>query len=173
MENFLGLPFWLWRLLLAAVLAGIIGFERQLRGRAAGLRTHILVCLGATLITLAGVLLAESAAAPSSIPGIRGPIYMDSARIAAGVITGIGFLGAGVIITRQGLVAGVTSASVVWVLAAIGAAIGFEEYAIGVIISMVTVIVLTGLHWVDALVERAKLLDTTAAAGSERGDNLK
>ena len=148
MENFLGLPFWFWRLLLAAVLAGIIGFERQLRGRAAGLRTHILVCLGATLITLAGVLLAESSTA-SSTPGIRGPIYMDSARIAAGVITGIGFLGAGAIIRTGDVVRGLTTAASIWFTAGLGVIIGFGFMTVAITATCIVLITLIGLVYLE------------------------
>ena len=148
MENFWGLPFWFWRLLLAAVLAGIIGFERQMRGRAAGLRTHILVCLGATLITLAGIMLAGTTAA-SSTPGIRGPIYMDSARIAAGVITGIGFLGAGAIIRTGDVVRGLTTAASIWFTAALGVIIGFGFMTVAITATCIALVTLIGLVYLE------------------------
>jgi len=149
MENLLAeLPFWFWRLILAAVLAGIIGFERQLRGRAAGLRTHILVCLGATLITLAGVLLAESASGASA-PGSRGPIYMDSARIAAGVITGIGFLGAGAIIRTGDVIRGLTTAASIWFTAGLGVIIGFGFMTVAVAATGIVLVTLIGLVYLE------------------------
>lgn len=148
MEDFLGLPFWFWRLLLAAVLAGMVGFERQLRGRAAGLRTHILVCLGATLITLAGVLLAGTAAA-SAIPGGRGPLYMDSARIAAGVITGIGFLGAGAIIRTGDVVRGLTTAASIWFTAGLGVIIGFGFITVAITATCIVLATLIGLIYLE------------------------
>lgn len=148
MENFLGLPFWFWRLLLAAVLAGMVGFERQLRGRAAGLRTHILVCLGATLVTLAGVLLGESLAA-SAIPSTRGAISMDSARIAAGVITGIGFLGAGAIIRTGDIVRGLTTAASIWFTAGLGVIIGLGFMTVAITATGIVLVTLIGLVYLE------------------------
>lgn len=147
MENFLGLPFWFWRLLLATVLAGMVGFERQLRGRAAGLRTHILVCLGATLITLAGVMLSGTTAA--STTGIRGPIYMDSARIAAGVITGIGFLGAGAIIRTGDVVRGLTTAASIWFTAGLGVIIGLGFMIVAIAATGIVLATLIGLVYLE------------------------
>ena len=99
------------RLLVAAVLGGAIGLEREFRERGAGLRTHLLVCVGAALFTLVG---AYAFASPNT----------DPSRIAAQIVTGIGFLGAGAII-RQGLsVRGLTTAATLWLVAAIGMAAG-------------------------------------------------
>ncbi len=125
-----------WTGILVAVFCGsFIGLERQLRGKAAGMRTSALICLGTfTFIQLGIVSQTESA---------------DPTRVLGQVITGIGFLGAGVIMTRGGTVAGVTSASVVWVLAAVGAAVGFERYAHAVILTLVTVALLTGINWLE------------------------
>src|SRR3989338_6783655 len=96
----------------------VIGIERQRHNKPIDVRTSVLICLGTmTFIYLGGLLGGEK----------------DATRVLGQVVTGIGFLGAGAIITRQGLVVGMTSASVVWVLAAIGAAIGFGQYAIGII----------------------------------------
>jgi putative Mg2+ transporter-C (MgtC) family protein len=107
------------RLSLAFVLGGLIGLERELHGRAAGLRTHILVCLGSALIMLTSMhmfyLFQETA-----------PI--DPARIAAGVITGIGFLGAGTILRFRASVRGLTTAASLWAVAGIGLAIGSGFY---------------------------------------------
>ena len=77
----------------------------------------------------------------------------DNTRVLGQVVTGVGFLGAGAIITRQGLVMGLTSASVVWVLAAVGAAIGFGQYKVGISITIVTFFILVGLQWVENITE--------------------
>ncbi|MBI2438569.1 MAG: MgtC/SapB family protein [Lentisphaerae bacterium] len=146
MDNFLGLPFWFWRLLLAAALAGIIGLERQLRGRAAGLRTHILVCLGATLVTLAGVLLSGTA---GTIPLGRGPIQIDSTRIAAGVITGIGFLGAGAILRSGDIVRGLTTAASIWFTAGLGVIIGLGFMAVAIVATAIALGTLVGLVYLE------------------------
>lgn len=141
MNDFFGLPFWFWRLLLAAVLSGIVGLERQLRGRAAGLRTHILVGLGATLITLAGVLL--SGAADS------GGIQIDSTRIAAGVITGIGFLGAGAILRSGDIVRGLTTAASIWFTAGLGVIIGLGFLAVASVATLIALGALIGLVYLE------------------------
>jgi putative Mg2+ transporter-C (MgtC) family protein len=121
----------------SALLCGaIIGIERQLAGKPAGLRTSILICLGTYLFVATGVLLASSATDPT--------------RIIGQVVTGIGFLGAGVILAREGVVLGVTSAAVIWVLAAIGSLIGIKRYSPGIIISLITVLVLVGMNYLES-----------------------
>jgi putative Mg2+ transporter-C (MgtC) family protein len=107
------------RLLLAAVLGGLIGLEREVHGRAAGLRTHILVCLGAALIMLSSVNLFESYRDSSNI---------DPFRISAQVVSGIGFLGAGTIIRFRASVKGLTTAASLWASAGIGLSIGSGFY---------------------------------------------
>ena len=107
------------RLILAFILAGLIGLEREAHGRAAGLRTHILVCLGSTLIMLTSMHLFHLYKDVTSI---------DPARIAAGVITGIGFLGAGTILRSRASVRGLTTAASLWAVAGIGLAIGSGFY---------------------------------------------
>ncbi len=99
------------RLSLGVVLGGAIGFERELQRKAAGLRTNILICVGAVLFT-------ELSMAMSSASG-------DPARIAAQIVTGVGFLGAGTIIQGRGIVTGLTTAATMWLVAAIGMTIGF------------------------------------------------
>lgn len=100
------------KLMVAAVLAGLIGYERESRGRAAGLRTHILVSLGSCL----AVLTAEALSA--KYPGV------DPSRIASQIVSGIGFLGAGTIMRSKASVKGLTTAASLWVTACIGMAIG-------------------------------------------------
>jgi putative Mg2+ transporter-C (MgtC) family protein len=107
------------RLGLTVVLCGAIGLEREARGQAAGLRTHILVGVGAALFTLVSAYAFESGA-----PGQR----VDPTRIAAQIVTGIGFLGAGTIIQQGLTVRGLTTAAAMWVVAAIGMAVGAGYY---------------------------------------------
>jgi putative Mg2+ transporter-C (MgtC) family protein len=129
------------RLALAAALGGAIGFERELREREAGLRTHLLVCLGSALFTIV------------SAYGFRDfltsgdqVIRADPTRIAAQIVTGIGFLGAGAII-RQGIsVRGLTTAATLWVAAAIGIAAGAGYYSGAVLTTVVTLIALWPLR---------------------------
>jgi len=119
------------RLLLAAALGAIIGYQRERAGKPAGLRTHVLICVGAALFTIA------------SIYGFGGA---DPARVAAGIVTGIGFLGAGAIIrTREHLV-GLTTAASIWAVAAIGLAAGAGLYLISAVTTAVIMIVLLLPH---------------------------
>jgi len=102
------------RLLLATVLGGAIGWERQASHKPAGLRTLILICMGATLLTDLSIQAAAHATGPA-----------DPGRIAAQIVTGMGFLGAGTILQSRGSIVGLTTAATMWVVAAIGMAVGF------------------------------------------------
>lgn len=118
------------RLIYAAVLGGIIGFQRERYNKPAGLRTHILICLGSALFTVA------------SIYGFSGNV--DPARVAAGVVTGIGFIGAGVIFRgmKGDKVVGITTAASVWITAAIGITAGVGMYLIAGVATLITFLVL-------------------------------
>jgi putative Mg2+ transporter-C (MgtC) family protein len=120
------------RLLLSAVLGGVIGFERERAKKPAGLRTHTLICLGACLFTVV------------SIYGFGG----DVARVAAGVVTGIGFIGAGAIIRggREGIIAGLTTAATIWSVAGIGLAAGAGLYLVAVVATLLILLVLIIPH---------------------------
>jgi len=116
------------RLLLAAVLAGLVGLQRERAGKPVGLRTHALIGLGAALFTMTGVF------------GFAGG---DPARIAAGLVTGIGFLGAGTILHRTGgVIEGLTTAATIWIVAAIGLASGVGLYLIASVATMISIGVL-------------------------------
>jgi putative Mg2+ transporter-C (MgtC) family protein len=119
------------RLLLAAVLGAIIGFQRERAHRPAGLRTHILIATGAALFTLI-----STYAFPTA----------DPSRIAAGVVTGIGFLGAGTILHRTRVVEGLTTAASIWAVAAIGMAAGSGLYILSVVATVIVFIVLLLPH---------------------------
>lgn len=124
----------------AVLCGGIVGLERQLRGKPAGVRTSILVCLGTSVFIHLG----------SSISGVGS----DTARVLGQLITGVGFLGAGVMFSRQGVVTGVTTAAVIWVLAAIGAAIGLGHFVGAIALSVITVAVLIGIEFLESSVKR-------------------
>jgi putative Mg2+ transporter-C (MgtC) family protein len=129
------------RLAVAAVLGGAIGFERELRDREAGLRTHMLVCLGSALFTLV-----SAYGFRDFLTSGQAVIRADPTRIAAQIVTGIGFLGAGAII-RQGLsVRGLTTAATLWVSAAIGIAAGAGYYSGAVLATVVTLFALWPLR---------------------------
>jgi len=126
----------LWsRVAMALLCGGMVGLERQLRGKPAGMRTSSLICLGTAMFVYLG----------EGLGGIAG----DPSRVLGQVVTGIGFLGAGVIMTRNGAVTGVTSAAVVWILAAAGAAIGFGRFGSALAISLVTVAILLGVQYLE------------------------
>lgn len=119
------------RLLLAALLAGVIGWEREVRGRPAGFRTYMMVGLGAALFTLVS---------QYAFPG------SDPARIAAQVVTGVGFLGAGTIFQRQSDVHGLTTAAGLWAVAAIAMASAAGMYAVAVAATVIALIVLAAFR---------------------------
>jgi putative Mg2+ transporter-C (MgtC) family protein len=133
--------FWL-RLGTAVLCGGVIGLERQLRGKAAGIRTSILICLGTQLFVSLG----------SSFGGDR----VDPTRVLGQVVTGIGFLGGGVILAREGAVIGVTSAAVIWVLAALGSLIGLGHLVAAIILSIVTVGLLLGVELLESIFRRLR-----------------
>lgn len=129
------------RVLGAAVLGGSVGLERQLKNRPAGFRTHILVSLGACLFTLAGAYGVE----PFFGKGGSADVRFDPTRVAAQIVTGIGFLGAGAIIRTGASVQGLTTAAALWVTAAIGLAVGLGYWSGAVAITATTILALYGL----------------------------
>jgi putative Mg2+ transporter-C (MgtC) family protein len=138
LTTFAGADWWqMWvRLLLASILASAIGWDREARGRTAGLRTHILVALGAAGFVMIGEDLIGS--------GERGVV--DPSRVLAGIIGGIGFLGAGAIIQSGGSVRGLTTAAGLWLTAAIGAAAGLGQTPLALGLAIIGVIVIAGLR---------------------------
>lgn len=124
------------RLVLAVLLSGLVGLEREVKGRAAGFRTHILVCVGSTLVMLTGVYLASV---------WRGTGEIDPTRMAAQVVSGVGFLGAGTIIQFRDSVRGLTTAASVWAAAGIGLAVGAGFYVGAVSATVIVLLVLFAL----------------------------
>ena len=145
-----GAAFWQ-QLGTAVACGGAIGTERQLRGKAAGLRTSILICVGTELFVSLG----------GSFPSATS----DPTRVLGQVITGIGFLGAGVILAKDNRILGVTSAAVIWLLAAVGGLIGFGHLGISFVITLVTIGVLVGIGVLEGMWARfrrekpARILD--------------
>src|SRR6476659_10032945 len=134
------------KLALAVLLGGIIGFEREIAGKPAGLRTNILICIGAALLM-------DVSTRVGLIDGHR---IGDPARIAAQVVSGVGFLGAGTIMQSQGVVTGLTSAATIWVVAAIGMSVGAGYYVEGVGAGLLVTFVLAGLGSLEHYVRRAR-----------------
>lgn len=121
------------RLGIAMLFGGAIGFERQYKSRPAGMRTHILVCMGACIIALIQVEIASSALTDAiNHPSLSGVIRSDEARLIAQVVSGVGFLGAGTIIVNKRSVTGLTTAASLWASAGVGIAIGMGFYSIAI-----------------------------------------
>lgn len=156
------------RILLVLVLAGAVGVERELRDQEAGLRTHMLVGVGAALFVIAGNF------AWSGLDfGSREGVVLDPSRVVAYVVTGVGFLGAGTILKNGGSIKGLTTAASLWVVAAIGVVVGSGEYLLGI---FATAVVLTSLWPVKLLArylglrrQRSKRFVVTLEPGSSIG----
>ena len=129
------------RLCLSALLGGALGFEREWRQKAAGLRTNILIAMGATLFTVMSIDVSTGSGG-------------DSTRIASGIVTGIGFLGAGAIMRTGAGVKGLTTAAMIWVNAAVGVAVGGGEYRVATIATIVALVVLVLLDPVERALAR-------------------
>ena len=138
---------------LATLLGGAIGLERELGGKPAGLRTNILICIGSVLYT--HLSLAMLAATSGGIPP-----GTDTTRVAAQIVTGVGFIGAGTILHARGAVVGLTSAATIWVVAAIGVALGSGYYLEGVGTTLVVLAVLAGLGRIEKIVQSHSMRST-------------
>lgn len=124
----------IFKVFLSFALGGAIGIEREIHKKPAGLRTHILVSLAATLFTMLSI------GKAFGDPAVTGN---DPTRIASGILTGIGFIGAGVIISTGGHVRGITTAASLWIVTGIGMAVGLGEYPLALLITFLTLLVLT------------------------------
>jgi putative Mg2+ transporter-C (MgtC) family protein len=133
--------FWL-HLGTALLCGGAIGLERQSRGKVAGVRTSILICVGTSLFVALGATMSSD--------------RVDPSRVVGQVVTGVGFLGAGVILAREGRILGVTTAAVIWVLAAIGCLVGLGLLFTAIVVTLTVVAVLVGVEGVENVLERRK-----------------
>ncbi len=130
-------------IILAVIFGGIIGLEREMSGKSAGLRTNILISLGAAVFTIISRQMAGGGE--------------DSlTRIAAGVVTGVGFLGAGAIIQDRGGVHGMTTAATIWLVASIGTACGAHLYGLAMLTALIAIIVLVGRGHMVKVIERCR-----------------
>lgn len=149
---------------MAAVLGGAVGLERELSGKPAGLRTNILICVGAALFTHISIAVAEIGFSPDGHP------YGDTTRIAAQIVSGIGFLGAGAILHARGAVVGLTTAATIWVVAAIGSAVGGGLYVEAVGTTILVGLVLVGLRPVERrMLGLRRKVSATVRVDPERG----
>jgi putative Mg2+ transporter-C (MgtC) family protein len=148
------------KILLAAMLGGIIGLERELSHKEAGLRTNILIAIGSTLITI----LSFKIAAMSKTA--------DPARLTAQIVSGIGFLGAGAIIQARFAVHGLTTAATIWTVAAIGIAVGSGFYLVAFLVAIFVVIVLTVFKFLLAYLEKQKQIYVYLISTEEKASLL-
>ena len=132
------------KLIVAACLGLLIGFEREMHKRPAGLRTHSLICMGAALFTVLSM----------SFTGD----YVDASRIAAGVVTGIGFIGGGMIFKSEDRVIGLTTAAELWVVGAIGLSVGVGYYFAAAVTTAIVLFILVPLKHISEEARRKSLL---------------
>lgn len=135
------------RLLMAVLCGGLVGLEREASGRAAGFRTHILVCIGSALVTLTAIHLMEA---------YKGVAAIDPGRVIAQVVSGIGFLGAGTIIQFRDSIRGLTTAASLWTVAGIGLAVGSGFYVGAVSTTTLVLVVLYMLSHVERRIVGSK-----------------
>lgn len=132
------------KILLSAVLGGLVGLEREISHKEAGLRTNILIAVGSTLLTILSLKMAENSA------------VADPARLTAQIVTGIGFIGAGAIIQARFAVHGLTTAATIWTVAAIGIGVGSGYYLISFLVAVFVVVVLGALKYISFILDKQK-----------------
>ncbi len=155
------------RLLCAVALSAIVGYERQRKGRAAGIRTHILVCLGAALL----MILSDEFANEWMQSGAT--VWMDRGRIAQGIITGVGFLGAGTIVNHGRDQHGLTTAAMIWFVAAVGVAAGAGMYMLATLSTLLATFIVMILDTPYGLKGRVYYtLNVTMKSGDMNMDSL-
>ncbi len=125
----------------ATILGLIIGAERSLAGKSAGMRTFALITLGSCLFTITSVIVTTQ---------YLGKVNFDPMRVTAGIITGIGFIGAGLIMFRQNLMRGLTTAAGMWIASGVGVAVGFGLYSIATFTTLLTLFIFTAVWFVEA-----------------------
>lgn len=155
----------IFRVALAAAVGAVLGVERHMRGRAAGLRTNALVCMASALL-----IVVSRGVAMTGLPAdAHFQLNVDPSRMAAGIVTGIGFLGAGAIVRlKESLIRGLTTAAEIWFIAAIGIAIGIGAYALAGVAAGLALAILVGLHAVERRVHGVVYRTLSVEAPSDR-----
>lgn len=148
------------RLILAVVVGGLIGYEREFKNRPAGFRTHILVCVGAAVTSMIQLYaIQDTTNMILHNPVLSSALKADIGRLGAQVITGVGFLGAGTIIHEKGSIKGLTTAATIWVVACIGLAVGLGYYFLSVSAAVGVYIVLVSLKGFETkFIDRGKIV---------------
>lgn len=150
------------KILVAIFCGGLVGLERELKQKHAGLKTNILICVGSALFSVLSVMIAESHKSVG--------VYADPARLSAQIVSGIGFLGGGAIIQSRGNVHGLTTAATIWLVAAIGVSIGFGYMGMATAISVVVVgvLVLT-TQFEYRFMGRAQIVESEIVVSDDQG----
>jgi putative Mg2+ transporter-C (MgtC) family protein len=150
--------------LLAIACGGIVGLERELKNKPAGLKTNILICLGSAIFTAVSVLISNS-------NGEQGH-YGDPGRVAAQIVSGIGFLGGGVIIQARGTVVGLTTAATIWVVSALGVTIGLGYHNISLFLAAMVILILVCVSWFeDRVLGRSLTFHTELVVSDPDGES--
>ena len=144
-------------IILATILGAVIGIERELSGKAAGLRTNVLICLGAAIFTIISKRMVDVTEGSTT-------------RIAAQIVTGVGFLGAGAVIQDRGGVHGLTTAATIWLVASIGMACGAGFYKLAVASTLIVIIVLLGLLQLVRFLKRYKKKISTESIPDDKDE---
>ena len=138
---------YLLRLLVASAIGGLVGIERDVKGKPSGMRTNILMCVGSCLVMILSIEVAHDAGPPA-----------DPGRIAAQVVTGVGFIGAGMILRSRVSVTGLTSAATIWFVAGIGLVVGYGDFLLAGAAAVLVILTLTGLGRVEKRFETLRQL---------------
>ncbi len=150
--------------LLAIACGGIVGLERELKNKPAGLKTNILICLGSAIFTAVSVLISNS-------NGESGH-YGDPGRVAAQIVSGIGFLGGGVIIQARGTVVGLTTAATIWVVSALGVTIGLGYHNVSLFLAAMVILILVCVSWFeDRVLGRSLTFHTEIVVNDPDGES--
>jgi putative Mg2+ transporter-C (MgtC) family protein len=153
-------------LVLAVLLGGAVGLERQWHGRPAGLRTHTLVCLTATML----IVVSRAVARDQLDLGEAGRVVFDPNRMGAGIVTGIGFLGAATVIRSADHLRGLTTAACIWFVAGLGIVLGTGHFTLGVAVTAIVLIVLVGVSRLEGRIRPTVYRRlTVVATGRESG----
>jgi putative Mg2+ transporter-C (MgtC) family protein len=150
------------RLVLSVVAGALLGLDRGEHGRPAGLRTTLLVCLAASVAMVQTNLLLGTAGRHSD-----SFIMLDLMRLPLGILTGVGFIGAGAILRRDGLVLGVTTAATLWFATVVGLCLGGGQIALGIVSLGLGMLVLSGLRWAESRMKQDQYATLTVAADAE------
>jgi putative Mg2+ transporter-C (MgtC) family protein len=147
-------------LFFALLLGGSVGLEREFHGRPAGLRTHILVCLSSTML----IMMSQRLASEGAGPGAAARLVFDPNRMGAGIVTGIGFLGASTVLRSGDFLRGLTTAACIWYVAGLGIVLGDRNYQLGVVCTAIVLVVLTVVNrlgsWITPTVYRRLIVLT-------------